>query len=78
MEEWNCHKFVENYIGITLKIAISFFCIFRLILFLTNDFKACRSISVIKPVLLIPILKSTCFVENKLNWFVEAVIKSRI
>ena len=36
--------------------AISVFFIFRLILFLANDFKACRSISLIKPVLLIPIL----------------------
>ena len=31
--------FVKNYIGITFEIAISFFCIFRLILFLTNELK---------------------------------------
>ena len=43
----------QKYKGI---IAISVFCIFCLILFLANDFKAYRSISLIKTVLLIPIL----------------------
>ena len=46
-------ELLQKYKG---NIAISVFCFFLLILLLATDFKACRSISLIKMVLLIPIL----------------------